>query len=182
MRLFVAVAVPDSVIAALRTLERPIDPRIRWTTAEQWHVTLRFLGPVVDEGAVIQALTVVPEMVRVRGVSSVTATLGPSSAWFPGRRVLQVPVGGLEDLAAMVADATAGWGPAETSVGPVSYRGHLTLARARGRTTGPVALAGASVSATWQVDAVVLMSSALGRGGARHTIEATVPLFGAPKG
>jgi 2'-5' RNA ligase len=154
---------------------------MRWTTAEQWHVTLRFLGSVVDEAAVAQALTVVPEMARRRGVSSVTATLGPSSAWFPGRRVLYVPVGGLDDLAAVVADVTAAWGPAEASVSPGPYRGHLTLGRARGDAQGPASAAGALVSATWPVDTVLLMSSTLGRGGARYRAEAAVPLFDAPR-
>ena len=181
MRLFVAVTVPDSVMAMLRTLARPPEPRVRWTTEEQWHVTLRFLGTVIDEAAVAQALAVIPEMAAVRGISSVTATIGPSSAWFPGRRVLQMPVEGLDDLAAMVTDATAAWGPARASLSSAPYRGHLTLARGRGTAKGPASLAGASLSATWPVDTVVLMSSALGRQGARYATEAAVPLFGATK-
>jgi 2'-5' RNA ligase len=43
-RLFVAVWPPAGVVETLQALERPDIPRLRWTTPEQWHVTLRFLG------------------------------------------------------------------------------------------------------------------------------------------
>src|SRR5947209_3556899 len=45
-RLFVAVWPPASLISQLRSLDRPARPGLRWTTEDQWHVTLRFLGGV----------------------------------------------------------------------------------------------------------------------------------------
>ena len=174
MRLFVAVLLPTDVTELVRGLERRIDKAVRWTTEAQWHVTLRFLGAVSENDAVADVLAAVPGLLDARGVRSVTATLGPASAWFPGRRLLQIPVDGLEALAAAVEQVTAPWGePAEDR----PYRGHLTLARVSGAARGPSSLAGAPVRAEWAVEAICLMASTVGPGGARYTPLATVPLF-----
>jgi len=172
VRLFVAVWPPESVVEMLLGIDRPDVVDLRWTTEPQWHVTLRFLGEVDDPGPVVEALRVVPEVVRGGG-TGVRAALGPTSAWFPGRQVLQVPVRGLEALADAVLDATAPWGEGGDDH---RFSGHLTLARVRGRARGPASLAGASVAATWQVRAFELVSSELGRGGARYRTVSTVPL------
>ena len=39
---------PPEVVARLAALARPTVEGVRWTTPEQWHVTLRFLGWVDD--------------------------------------------------------------------------------------------------------------------------------------
>jgi 2'-5' RNA ligase len=43
MRLFVAIALPDSVAAGLRLIQSGV-PGARWSTREQLHLTLRFVG------------------------------------------------------------------------------------------------------------------------------------------
>jgi RNA 2',3'-cyclic 3'-phosphodiesterase len=45
MRLFVALAVPDSVAQSLMLIQGGV-PRARWQTREQMHLTLRFVGEV----------------------------------------------------------------------------------------------------------------------------------------
>ena len=45
-RLFVAVWPPASLTDQLRGLARPQQTGLRWTTEDQWHVTLRFFGGV----------------------------------------------------------------------------------------------------------------------------------------
>ncbi len=165
VRLFVAVDPPEAVVELLRAFERRPLPSLRWTSEAQWHVTLRFLGNVADDelGALSAALDTVPARLWV-GACGIEAVLGPVSGWFPGRHVLQVPVGGLEELAAAVAEATGSWGePAEQH-----FRGHLTLARVRGGHPGPPLLAGAALSGTWPVGELVLYSSVLGEGGPRY--------------
>ena len=154
-------------------IDRPDVVDLRWTTGLQWHVTLRFLGEVDDPGPVVEALRLVPETVPAAGATGVRAVLGPTTASFPGRQVLQVPVGGLDALAGAVHEATAPWGAGGDDH---RFSGHLTLARARGRARGPASLAGASVAATWQVRAFELVSSELGRGEARYHTVSTVPL------
>lgn len=167
VRLFVAVWPPAEVLDLVAALPRPGVVGLRWTSRDQWHVTLRFLGRVADPGPVAEALA--------RAAASVpgplTAVLGPGTDRF-GQRVLHVPVGGLEPLATAVIAATAEFGePPEDR----PFHGHLTLARARGR-VDLRPLCGVPISATWQVDSVSLVRSDLHPRGARYADLATAPL------
>jgi RNA 2',3'-cyclic 3'-phosphodiesterase len=156
VRLFVAVVPPTRVLAEIAALDRPDMPGVRWTTADQWHVTLRFLGEVEDPEPVAAALD-------AAALAPTTATLGPRVTAL-GRGVLVVPVAGLGALAGAVVAATAGIGrPAADR----PFRGHLTLARAR-RGASVRALTGAAVAGAFPVDAVRLVRSRLGPGGARY--------------
>jgi 2'-5' RNA ligase len=175
MRLFVAVDPPEPVVGLLRSLARPGLAVLRWTEPAQWHVTLRFLGQVDDPAAVVAALAGITDR---PGGGAVEARLGPATAWFPGGRVLQVPVDGLDGLARAVHDVTAPWGPADES----AFAGHLTLARTRGRAGGPGALAGTPVAARFAVTEVVLYASRPGSGGSIYEALVTVPLGSADRG
>ncbi|HYA68550.1 MAG TPA: 2'-5' RNA ligase family protein [Acidimicrobiales bacterium] len=203
MRAFVAVAVPPEVTEILAALERPSFDHLRWTTPEQWHVTLRFLGEIPDLDPVRNALASVPEALaraslspahRAPGshgapgspgapgeddgleVEGIEAILGPVTAWFPGRRVLHVSVGGLSALAKAVADALEPVSDGDGRERP--FVGHLTLARVRGERPGPGRLAGIPVHASWLVTHVALVESTLGPGGARYETRAVVALAG----
>jgi 2'-5' RNA ligase len=155
MRLFVAILPPSAVLDDVAALRRPERPGVRWTTRDQWHVTLRFLGEVPDPAPVAEALDAAP-------LARATAVLGPEATPL-GRRVVCVPVAGLDDLAAGVVAATAGFGrPPE----PRPFHGHLTLARV---TRGPLRdLLGEPISARFAVRAVRLVRSRLGPQGARY--------------
>ncbi len=171
VRLFVAVWPPESVLELLLGIDRPDVKGVRWTSEPQWHVTVRFLGEVEDPAPVADALRAVPGRLRAGGGTEVRAVLGPTTAWFPGRQVLQVPVAGLDVLAGEVGAVTSAWGEPDDR----RFSGHVTLARAR-RQPGPASLAGASLAATWRVRAFELVSSDLGAGGARYETLATVAL------
>jgi RNA 2',3'-cyclic 3'-phosphodiesterase len=161
MRLFVAVWPPEEVLDAIAALDRPDVRSVRWTGRNQWHITLRFLGEVdrVPDG-LLEPLAALPPA---------PVTIGPHTERLSGR-VLVVPVRGLDDVAAAVAD------PAETR----PFRGHLTLARARERGAKvPAGLAGASITGAWTVTTVNLVRSHLGGGPARYEDIATVSLQGA---
>jgi 2'-5' RNA ligase len=173
VRLFVAVSPPPDVIELIGDLPRPELASLRWTTPDQWHVTLRFLGEVVVPSTVADALRQVPSMLEASGAGDVEASLGAATAWFRGRQILHVPVAGLDDAARAVATATGPWG--KTPDVP-AFSGHLTLARVRRGQTGPANLAGTPISAEWDVRAIELMSSTLGPGGSRYGIVARVPL------
>lgn len=173
MRLFVAIELPEDVLRLVEGLPRPNLPKLRWTTREQWHVTLRFLGEVADPGPVAEALTGVSAALRQVSAEEVEVALGPAVAWFTGRRILQVPVTGAEVLADVVIATTASFGePPE----PGPFTGHLTLARVRGPGKGPANLAGTPVRASWKVDEIALVSSTLGTGGAHYEILEKLPL------
>jgi RNA 2',3'-cyclic 3'-phosphodiesterase len=174
VRLFVAVSLPSDVMETVRDLPRPDLASLRWTTEDQWHITLRFLGEVEAPAAVADALKKVPALLQEEGVDDVEVLLGAATAWFRGRRILHIPVTGLDALARAVATATAAW--EEGSAEDPPFAGHLTLARVRRNGTGPANLAGTLVSAEWTVKEIFLMSSVLGPGGSRYGIVAKVPL------
>jgi RNA 2',3'-cyclic 3'-phosphodiesterase len=159
-RLFIAVSLPPALTRRLRALDRPARDGLRWTTEDQWHVTMRFLGEVSSSGPVREALAPVASRFE-----DVTATLGPRPVVLGGR-VWVLPVSGLDSLAAAVLEATSAAVP-ETGRRP--FRGHVTLARARqpGALTG---LPGVEVRGEWTVDALTLVCSHLHRDGARHEV------------
>jgi 2'-5' RNA ligase len=153
VRLFVAVAPPTEVLDRVASLHRPERPGVRWTRPDQWHVTLVFLGEVADPDPLAAALDAAP-------LAPATAVLGPAVATL-GRRVLQVPVAGLDDLAAAVHRAVP---PARPDARP--FRGHLTLARADRARLGD--LAGEPVEGRFAVEDVRIVRSHLGGGGPRY--------------
>ena len=167
MRLFVAVWPPSEVVETLQALPRPDVAGLRWTTAEQWHVTLRFLGDA-DESAARDAFG------RIAGVEEVDAELGPVTGRF-GRRVLHVPVRGVEGLAAATVAATSAVGSAPDAR---PFSGHITLARARGRRGVDLRpLAGAGLEGRWTVGELTLVASHVGgREPARYEVVQTLPL------
>lgn len=170
---FVALALPAEVTEALVGLRRLAHPRLRWTAPEQWHVTLRFLGDVADDevGELRAALAGVGER-----VAPPTARLGPAVQRLH-RGVLVVPVSGVDDLAAVVEDATSAFG---RPPGDRPFAGHVTVARGRGRRSVPVSLAGEAVSASWEVASVELVRSELLPAGARYETVQRVALRAAP--
>ena len=162
-RLFVAVWPPPAVVDALVALPRERQPRLRWTTEDQWHVTLGFLGEADEADAATALDTVVHP--------AVTATLGPALHHL-GAGALVFPVSGLDSVAAAVAGATSGVG---TSDPERVFRGHLTLARVKDRAR--VIPAHLEFIAAWLVTAVTLVRSNLHRDGARYDVVHSVALI-----
>ena len=136
---------------------------MRWTTRDQWHITLRFLGDVDDPAPVEEALRAVP-------LPSATMRVGPAVAAL-GRHVVMLPVGGLDDLARAVIEATASYGrPPEDR----PFRGHLTLARVKHGSASRAA--GTPFEAGCPVEQVELFRSDLHPDGARYERLAAVPV------
>lgn len=161
-RLFVAVWPPPGVLDLVAALPRRDEPGVRWTTRDQWHVTLRFLGTCeVDEAVAALGGLRWPD-------GPVAATCGPAVSRL-GRDVVVVPVRGLDDLAAAVAAATGGVGEPPD---PRPFTGHLTVARLRHRAACGVA--GTPISASFPVGSVALVRSELDPAGARYETIATL--------
>jgi 2'-5' RNA ligase len=165
LRLFLAVWPPSPVLSALGTLDRRPHPDLRWTTPEQWHCTIRFFGRCAPE-------EVLAAWAPMAAAGPAEAVLGPATAAF-GRRVLHVPVTGLDALAASAATATGRVGEPPD---PRPFQGHITLARARGRAADLGALVGVPVTGRWPVEAVELVASRLGAGGSRYEVLARLQL------
>jgi 2'-5' RNA ligase len=157
VRLFVAVVPPPSVCAVLAAIGRPERDGVRWTRADQWHVTLRFLGEVESAEPVIDAV----EGAAAR-VGPAQASLGAESVRVGG--VLAVDVDGVETIARSVVNATKKIGQPPDQR---RFRGHITLARMRGRQRVPRDLVGIPIdtesAGPWTVDEIHLICSHLGR-------------------
>lgn len=161
-RLFVAAWPSAEVCDALAALGRPDEPGVRWTTRDQWHVTLRFLGTANVDDAVAALATI--------DAPAAVAELGPVVSRL-GRDAVVVPVHGLDELAARVVFATAHVGEPPD---PRPFTGHLTLARLRARAA--CGIAGSPLRASFAVHEVALVRSDTPPDGARYTAIATQPL------
>ncbi|HUP74627.1 MAG TPA: 2'-5' RNA ligase family protein [Acidimicrobiales bacterium] len=156
-RLFVAVIPPANVLVVLAAIPREPRPDVRYTTREQWHVTLRFLGDA-DIGEATAALQRVD-------APSVEAVLGPSVERL-GRSVAMVPCAGLDEVAAAVRRATTGIEhPMDAAR---DFVGHLTIARMKNSRRCPAT--GFAVAASFAVTEVHLVRSHLSRDGSRYEV------------
>ena len=156
MRLFVAVRPPPAVVGALAELSRPKTGDVRWTTPDQWHVTLRFFGSIDDPAPITRALTG-----ALQAVAAVDVTVGPRAGVL-GHQIVYLPVAGLTDLASTVVAATKTFGEPPPKR---RFRGHLTLARTKGGLVDPASMA---LERSWTVREVELIRSHLGGSGARY--------------
>ncbi|MGH9114506.1 MAG: RNA 2',3'-cyclic phosphodiesterase [Acidimicrobiales bacterium] len=167
MRLFVAVWPPPALVEQLRSMQRPDLPGVRWTSDDQWHVTLRFLG-TLDADSCEDLLGALGRVATECSPVEVTARRAPLGL---GQAAWVLPVEGLDGLARAVAEATAGLGRPPDRRG---YRCHLTLARARTaaalralRRSGQPA---DPPSAGWTVGEITLVQSDLRPSGARYEV------------
>jgi RNA 2',3'-cyclic 3'-phosphodiesterase len=179
VRLFIAVWPPALVVSRLAALDRPACPGFRWTTADQWHVTLRFLGTVAEdqlrgvEGALAPLGSEVP-------LGPVVAVAGPALVPL-GPNVLCLPVAGLDGLADAVVARTLSVG---APVADRPFLGHLTMGRASrparpSRASGGVDLGLAEpmlFAASWPVEEVTLVASTLRPSGASYQVIGRYPL------
>jgi 2'-5' RNA ligase len=167
----VAVWPTDDVLDRVAALDRPPVPGLRWTTRDQWHVTLRFLGTVPEVRAAVEA------MAELSVFPAVEAVVGPAAGRF-GQRVLHLPVAGLEALAdgAVLATAAVGRPPEDRP-----FTGHLTLARAaKGTRVDLRPLTGMELIARWTVQEICLVESRLSSSGARYQVVERVRLGSPP--
>jgi len=160
-RLFIAVWPPEHVVEQLTALRRKDQRGVRFVPPDNWHLTLRFLGEA-DADDVAEALS------RAT-LPAATVTLGPAVDVL-SERALVVPATGLDELAAVVAEHTAGLGEPPRK----RFAGHLTLARVKLHAAMPTTL-GAMFHAEFDVHEVALVQSRLDPDGARYRTIDTWP-------
>ena len=158
MRLFVALALPDAVTDRLVLMQGGI-PGARWSTREQLHLTLRFIGEVDgrDAGAIDDALASIraPKFaLELKGVGEFGGK-NPRALWAGVRDGER-----LEHLQRKVESAVQRVGhPAEAR----KFSPHVTLARLKGSPRDRVITFLAShalyTSGPFDVNAFILYSS-----------------------
>jgi RNA 2',3'-cyclic 3'-phosphodiesterase len=188
MRMFVAVTPPSPVVEDLAEFlapRRDAGKDLRWTAAEQWHVTLAFLPAVMER----QLDDLTERLGRAAGRRTpFTASVRGGGA-FPDVGRARVLYAGLEladdgvtlDRLATGARAAANRAGAQVEGG--RFHPHLTIARS-GRPrelTSWVWLLDAYAGPPWVVEEMALIESHLGEGPnrrPRHEVVATFPLGG----
>ncbi len=177
MRLFVALALPNEVAAALTLIQSGV-PGARWSTREQMHLTLRFIGEVDGQqaAAVDDALSTISApgfrltLKRVgqfggRNPSALWAGVEPNDALFHLERKIESAL------------QRAGLPPETRKFTP-----HVTLARLKGTPRGRVMdyLTDHALFASPSVDvrAFILYSSQLTPNGSVYRAEKAYQLRG----
>lgn len=182
IRLFVGLPLPESCRTALANIGGGL-PGARWIPAENYHITLRFIGEVEEPDAELiaeslarlrfPAVTVRIAGLALGGDAHRARTLSAEVERYPELVELQQRVEGLVFGSGILQ-------PPENR----RFRPHVTLARFSG--VRPEKLqeflgAHALIACTpFVADRVVLYSSVLGRQGSRYTEEVTYPLGDAP--
>lgn len=147
------------MLDAIEAIPRVDEAGVRYTSRDQWHVTLVFLGSVDIDLAL--------DRFRPIAAPSCDAVLGPAVSRL-GRSVAVLPVAGLDSLAAAVR-AAMGDGPDERD-----FTGHLTIARLKHR--GACRVAGHPFRASFTVEHIDLVQSHLSAEGSRYETLASVAL------
>jgi RNA 2',3'-cyclic 3'-phosphodiesterase len=176
-RLFVALDLPEAVKESLEPLTRGLGD-VRWSTPDQQHLTLRFIGEV-GNGAVhdiVETLGMVPATpfeLRLKGLGH-----------FPPRgepRVLWVGVEKSTELARLKRRIDRALGEAGVAPDGRKFAPHVTLARIRAPLS-PTRLGTYLVrhalyrSEAFPVSSFHLYSSWLRADGAEHQLEASYEL------
>ena len=194
-RLFVAVPLPAEASAAIEDIVESVRAEgvpgggrdVRWVRLDGLHLTLRFLGPTLEDRVQpatdalrAAAVDIAPFDVSIGGAGAFPSSGRPRALWLGIRT-------GTEELVelARVVDAeltTAGW-----TFEPRPLSPHLTLARSDGVPAGAaigqrlVAMA-ADLDIRFRADRIGLFESLTGGGPARYEPLELAPLAGSEPG
>jgi 2'-5' RNA ligase len=170
IRLFLALALPDVVVAGLLAMQSGV-PGARWSTREQLHLTLRFIGEVDERDAdaideVLAGISVPRFELELKGVGAFGGK-SPHALWAG-----IAPSEPLMHLHRKIESAIQRLGfPAEER----KYTPHVTLARLRGTPAGRVMdfLSDHALYASgpFQAKTFTLFSSRLTASGSRYVAE-----------
>lgn len=176
IRSFVGVGIPEEVADALEDLQEGL-PGANWTPAENFHITLAFLGEqpsraLEDLDAELAAMRAAPFELRLSGV----AVFGPDA------RLAYAGVGASEPLKRLRDKTHAAARACDIDVDARKFAPHVTLARWRrgevrqSRLEGWLAARNLFASAPFSVDALTLYRSTLTRDGPIYEPMAVYPL------
>ena len=184
MRLFIALNLPDDVRRALHDASAPLReavPRdVSWLRPDGLHLTLKFLGEVVEA----RAADVAAALARVAAAHAAVRVVVSGAGAFPSLvrpRVVWAGVEATPRLELLQHDVEAACAGLGYEVEGRAFRPHVTLGRVRPAATVESlrALATTASALTLAADVVVptldLMASTLMPGGARHEAVARLP-------
>ena len=173
MRLFVGLAVDEAVKETLEKLtlrRRAKDDGLRWSTPDQWHVTLVFLGEVDDEarGRLVRELG----EVRQSALTLRMERLGV----FARAGILHAEVEVSPELLRLYEAVAAAVQRVGLEMEERPYRAHITLARARNKDGGKTiarlrrSAQQQKLNARWEAAEFLLYESQLSPSGSRYVV------------
>ncbi|HEY1632111.1 MAG TPA: RNA 2',3'-cyclic phosphodiesterase [Rhizomicrobium sp.] len=175
MRLFVALPIPDPVAQSLMLIQSGV-PGARWSTREQLHLTLRFIGEVDGRDAAD-----IDEMLE--GISAPRFSLALKGVGeFGGKHphALWAGVAEREAVAHLARKIETGLQRLGLPAEERKFTPHVTVARlnaaARGRVLDWLTDHALYASATFEVREFILYSSQLSPGGSVYAAERTYKL------
>jgi 2'-5' RNA ligase len=181
MRLFVGLALSEEAKQRLERLTlrlRAPEDGLRWTSAEQWHITLVFLGTVEDK----ERALLLRELGRVHAAAAAVRIEGLGTFDRTGILYAAVEVSPqLLHLQKRVAEAVRASG---FEVEDRAYRPHITLARSRNREGSRAlqrlkpALEKQRLRVDWRAEEVLVYESELSPSGSRYRVEQRFRLDG----
>ena len=185
MRLFVGLAVDEAVKERLERLTlrlRAQDDGLRWSTPDQWHVTLVFLGQVDDEARERLAR-------ELAGVRQAPLTLRMERLGvFERSGILHAEVEVSAELLRLYESMAAAVKRVGLDVEDRPYRAHITLARAKNREGRKAierlrrAAEQQRLSARWAAKEFLLYESQLSPGGSRYVVRGRFALQSPERG
>jgi RNA 2',3'-cyclic 3'-phosphodiesterase len=177
LRLFIALPLPEQLKQHLQELQEQLkallpQPEIRWTTPEQWHLTLIFLGTTPSEKLSIIQQAMQRAVKRLEPFTLSTTSLGT----FPSLQrpsVLWIGLSGdsnkLQQLHDGLSQGLGGLLESEER----NFKAHITLARIKqfglGKEVRKTFAEVATTAQQWQVEEVSLYSSLLKPSGSEYT-------------
>ena len=181
-RLFVAVPLPSEVtevVAALvdgvRSEGVPGGGRdVRWVRLDGLHLTLRFIGPTLDDR--LEAARGRRDRRGRRGAQPFEISIGGAGSFPPGGRPRALWLGlrrGEAELADLAGSVDRRLNDAGWAFEPRPFRAHLTLARSDGVPAGAaigarLVAAAASLDVPFRAERIGLFESVTGGGPARY--------------
>ena len=177
LRLFLAIPVPPDIAVRLSALETDV-PGASWRNAEQYHLTLRFIGEM-DEATArdidleLGRIVAAPFEISLRGTGSFGGK-EPNALW--------AGVDAPPDLARLAASCETAVRNAGLAPERRNYKPHVTLAYLHGTLDDEVApylqeTADFRTEAFW-VDHFCMYSSRATKAGSHYVEEAVYPLVG----
>jgi 2'-5' RNA ligase len=178
MRLFVALNFPKKERDRIHRATRPLresDMPVRWVPADQFHVTLKFLGEVRRER--VEELG--KAISRVTSTTKAFATKFGGCGAFPSVRqpqVIWLGLGANPELRCLKQDLEYSFGDVGFEAGTRAFHPHITLGRADDRDGAGAfrglddALAALECAGEVKVQSVDLMMSQTSAQGSKYTV------------
>ena len=182
MRLFVGIRLTDEVQQAIALWSRELREaflRLRWSSPEQWHVTLQFLGETDEAGC-----SCVAE--RLRQIHSEAADIQlEEPGFFERAGVFHISVKLTPSLLALYDAIEQALRPCGFEPEARAFAPHITLARRKGRVPSPdfarlqkaVRLGRAARLPSFQAKEFLLYQSFTDPAGSRYEVRERFPLM-----